>query len=891
MIELRTLGRGVVRRDGEDLPGVAAQKQRFALFAYLAVEGRASRDRLLALFWPEREEEKARHSLSQALYALRRDLGEECLQVEGDSVQVDTEACVVDAAQLDSAAERGDWHRVIELYRGPFLHQFSLPDASDFEDWLSNTRAGLARLAHQGFRNVIAEHLSAGDAATALAEAWRWTELEPLDDEAQHTLIGLLAASGERTAALGRFDAYRERLTRELEVEPLDETVALVERVRRGESPEFRPLSETTRPLPERAAAAPEPAETRSSAGGAFGSLESLWREVRTRRVFQVGLLYLGASWLAMQAADMLIERGLLPNSFFSVLLLVLVAVLPIALILAWAYEQPPGERWASLIRKVGPLHVLAALFAAALLLLPARFLINREAQETAPLTEAGAPPPPTSIAVFYFDDHSEGEQLGYLAEGLTEHVIHELAQVSALDVKSRNAVKPFRNGRIGTDSAASLLGVGTLVEGSVFGTREHVRITVQLVNANTLVHTRSTQIDGSAEDPFALLDGVGTAIARKLRTWLGVEVRLREMRAGTQDRVAWERVQRAQTLLEETKDLVATGDTAEAARAFGFADQLLADAEEAAPDWIEPIVARAELASAAAEDFAPADRTYDIGWVQRGMGHADRALGLAPDDPGALEARGTLLAYRAAMADEQAAADSLFSEAAATLRRAVELDATRASAWSKLSRVLQRQAEFAGAKWAAEHAYEEDAFLADAPRILFLLCQNSLELREWAEVTRWCSEGRRRFPDRGSFVAAELSALAGPEGPEPDVEKAWQLGEKMLELSEPQRQLERRPRILMEVAAVLARAGERDSARAVIDLARTALVGTDPETDYYEANARLHLGETERALELLAVYLEAVPSERGYMASDWWWERLWDDPRFQRLVAQPDQQ
>jgi DNA-binding SARP family transcriptional activator/TolB-like protein len=890
MIELRTLGRGAVSRDGQDLPGVTAQKQRFALLAYLAVEGRASRGQLLAFFWSEREEEKARHSLSQALYALRRELGEECLRVEGDSVQVNAEVCTVDATQLETAAESGDWQRVVELYKGPFLEQFSLPDAGDFEEWLSNTRAALERLAHQGFRNVIAEYLRAGDTAAALAEAWRWTTLEPLDDEAQHTLIGLLAASGDRTAALSRFDAYRERLTRELEVEPREETMALVEQVRAGESPEFRPLSETTRPPPERVPAAPEPGETQPSAGGAPSSLEVLWRKVRTRRVFQVGLLYLGAGWLAMQANDILIERGLLPNSSFNVLLLILVAALPIALILAWAYEQPPGERWASLIRKVGPLHVLAALLAVALLLLPARFLLDRQAQETAPLIQPSTPPSPTSIAVFYFDDHSEGERLGYLAESLTEHLIHELAQVSVLDVKSRNAVKPFRNGSILPDSAAKLLGVGTLVEGSVTGTRERVRISVQLIDATTLGHIDSDLIDGSAEDPFALLDSVGADIARMLRTWLGVEVRLRELRAGTENQVAWEHVQRAHALLEDVEDLVATGDTAEAARALDAADQHLADAEDTAPDWVEPIVARAELASQAATHFAPLDRSYDTTWVRRGMRHADRALDLATDDPGALELRGTLLAYLAAMADEQAA-DSLLAAAEMTLRRAVDLDATLARAWSQLSRVLQRQAEFAEAKWAAERAYEEDAFLADARRILFLLCQNSIELRDWAEVTRWCSEGRRRFPDRASFVAAELTALAGPEGPEPDVATAWQLGEKLLELSPPQRRIERRPRVMMEVAAVLARAGKRDSARAVIERARASLVGNDPETDYYEANARLQVGEMERALELLAVYLEAVPGERDYMARDWWWHGLWDDPRFQELVAEPDQQ
>jgi DNA-binding SARP family transcriptional activator len=143
VIELTTFGRATIRRDGEELRSIARHKQKFAFLTYLAVEGQASRDRLLAVFWPEREEERARHSLSQILYALKRELGEECLRVQPDSVSVDNEACTIDAAKLERAAESEDWEGVIQLYAGPFLDQFALPGAAEFEDWQSTTRARL----------------------------------------------------------------------------------------------------------------------------------------------------------------------------------------------------------------------------------------------------------------------------------------------------------------------------------------------------------------------------------------------------------------------------------------------------------------------------------------------------------------------------------------------------------------------------------------------------------------------------------------------------------------------------------------------------------------------------------------------------------------------------
>src|SRR6202008_3448440 len=73
----------------------------------------------------------------------------------------------------------------------------------------------------------------------------------------------------------------------------------------------------------------------------------------------------------------------------------------------------------------------------------------------------------PRRIAVLYFDDHTPGGGMRYLAEGLTEDLTQQLGQVGALQVASLSAVKPSRAGHQPLDSLVSRLRLGTLVEGS----------------------------------------------------------------------------------------------------------------------------------------------------------------------------------------------------------------------------------------------------------------------------------------------------------------------------------------------------------------------------------------------------------------------------------------
>src|SRR3954467_9079489 len=94
MIRLRTLGSLDLRGpDGQELRGLLAQPKRAALLAYLTLaspRGPHRRDKLVALFWPELDDDHARNALSQAVRFLRRSLGGSVLASRnGDELSVE----------------------------------------------------------------------------------------------------------------------------------------------------------------------------------------------------------------------------------------------------------------------------------------------------------------------------------------------------------------------------------------------------------------------------------------------------------------------------------------------------------------------------------------------------------------------------------------------------------------------------------------------------------------------------------------------------------------------------------------------------------------------------------------------------------------------------------
>ena len=146
-LRLRTLGGLAVERNPPLGPGAAAQRRPLALLALLAAasERGVSRDKLLACLWPESSQEKARHLLTQTLYALRRDLHAQGLFLGSNELKLNPRVLSTDVQEFEAALTQGELERAVALYHGPFLDGFFLSGAPEFERWTDGERARLAQ--------------------------------------------------------------------------------------------------------------------------------------------------------------------------------------------------------------------------------------------------------------------------------------------------------------------------------------------------------------------------------------------------------------------------------------------------------------------------------------------------------------------------------------------------------------------------------------------------------------------------------------------------------------------------------------------------------------------------------------------------------------------------
>ncbi len=217
-------------------PTILRQPKRVALLAYLAAGsegGYRRRDSLIGLFWPDSDPESARHSLRQALYVIRKEIGSSAIRVRGDEdVGLDPAAIESDAARFQALARDGFAREAMQIYRGDLLPGFYLDNAPEFEHWLEVERLRLRRLASDLSWTLAEAARRDGDGTEAARRARKAVELDPFNESSLHRLIELLDAQGDRAGALAAFDHFARRLSEGYEAEPSPETRALVDRVR-----------------------------------------------------------------------------------------------------------------------------------------------------------------------------------------------------------------------------------------------------------------------------------------------------------------------------------------------------------------------------------------------------------------------------------------------------------------------------------------------------------------------------------------------------------------------------------------------------------------------------------------------------------------------------------
>jgi DNA-binding SARP family transcriptional activator/TolB-like protein len=235
VLRIRTLG-GLFAADeaGEPIGGAASQRRLLALLAVLAVAGDAglSRDKLIAILWPDSEEERARHSLTQGLYAARRALGADDLFVAGGDVRLNRERVASDVQEFEAALEADDLVRALAVYQGPFLDGFYLPGSTEFEQWSSAHRQRLEDRAVGALERLARGAEEAGELREALDWRRRLAAVRPLDASVAVSLMQVLAQSGDRAGALQHARLHETLLRDQLGLAADPVVSALAERLR-----------------------------------------------------------------------------------------------------------------------------------------------------------------------------------------------------------------------------------------------------------------------------------------------------------------------------------------------------------------------------------------------------------------------------------------------------------------------------------------------------------------------------------------------------------------------------------------------------------------------------------------------------------------------------------
>jgi DNA-binding SARP family transcriptional activator len=221
MIEIQCLGPTVVTVDGGQPPPELLWRKHLALLVYLALSPRGrTRDHLVGLLWPEKEEAKARHSLNEALRVIRR-VAEDALVTEGDLVRLDPSVVSLDLDEVD------DLGRATE-----FMEGFSLSDAPGFEDWMGVERDKRRVQSLERLATAAADAVARGDLVDGRVVAQRAMEVEPLHEPSVRVLMRIHALEGARAIALQVYDRLTELLSRDLGLEPDVETQELAKCIR-----------------------------------------------------------------------------------------------------------------------------------------------------------------------------------------------------------------------------------------------------------------------------------------------------------------------------------------------------------------------------------------------------------------------------------------------------------------------------------------------------------------------------------------------------------------------------------------------------------------------------------------------------------------------------------
>lgn len=239
-ITLFFLGPPRLLRDGQRIE--PDTRKAIALLAYLAVTGQPhTRDTLAALLYPDYDGTHARGALRRTLSSLNKALAGEVLSITREQIALaPTVEILVDTRRFEELLAQVDRHthtalvtcseclekleESAALYRDDFLAGFSLRDSAEFDDWKFFQGENLRRRFSSALERLARSYRLRNRADQAIETARRWLALDPLQEDAHRELMRSYAQAGQRNAALRQYNECARILSKELGVEPLEET-------------------------------------------------------------------------------------------------------------------------------------------------------------------------------------------------------------------------------------------------------------------------------------------------------------------------------------------------------------------------------------------------------------------------------------------------------------------------------------------------------------------------------------------------------------------------------------------------------------------------------------------------------------------------------------------
>lgn len=234
MITIQLLGGACLRSGDAPLAGPPAQRHRLALLALIisAWPRPLSRERAMALLWPERDTASARRLLNLAVHVLRTALGEDAIRSTGDGLLFNPSCARCDLHDLNVAIAEKRIEAIAHLFGGPLLDSFHLPESADFGFWLDTQRDALTH-AYLDALHALAEHqIENGNVHGAVATCRKLVATDPHSGVHALALMRALDAAGERPGAIQHAAEHARRLRMELDLAPDPEVVAFAERLR-----------------------------------------------------------------------------------------------------------------------------------------------------------------------------------------------------------------------------------------------------------------------------------------------------------------------------------------------------------------------------------------------------------------------------------------------------------------------------------------------------------------------------------------------------------------------------------------------------------------------------------------------------------------------------------